>query len=75
MEQDITDGKFIEHGEYKGNLYGTSADSVEAIINAGIMTLNSRKVYFITLVIKFLLFICLKVMIGIKKYICNYSSE
>lgn len=36
MEQDIADGKFIEHGEYKGNLYGTSADSVEAIINAGI---------------------------------------
>lgn len=35
MEQDIADGKFIEHGEYKGNLYGTSADSVEAIINAG----------------------------------------
>lgn len=36
MEQDIADGKFIEHGEYKGNLYGSSADSVEAIINAGI---------------------------------------
>lgn len=51
MEQDITDGKFIEHGEYKGNLYGTSADSVEAIINAGIMTSDSRKVHFITLVL------------------------
>lgn len=35
MEQDIADGKFIEHGEYKGNLYGTAADSVEAIINSG----------------------------------------
>lgn len=35
MEQDIADGKFIEHGEYKGNLYGTSADSVETIVNSG----------------------------------------
>ncbi|XP_030021646.1 MAGUK p55 subfamily member 7 isoform X1 [Manduca sexta] len=35
MEQDIADGKFIEHGEYKGNLYGTSAESVETIINSG----------------------------------------
>lgn len=35
MEQDIIDGKFIEHGEYKGNLYGTSAESVESIINSG----------------------------------------
>ncbi|CAG9781910.1 unnamed protein product [Diatraea saccharalis] len=35
MEQDIADGKFIEHGEYKGNLYGTSAESVESIINSG----------------------------------------
>ncbi|KAL4717567.1 hypothetical protein ACJJTC_000716 [Scirpophaga incertulas] len=35
MESDIEDGKFIEHGEYKGNLYGTSAESVESIINGG----------------------------------------
>ncbi|XP_045531907.1 MAGUK p55 subfamily member 7 isoform X1 [Pieris brassicae] len=35
MEQDIADGKFIEHGEYKGNLYGTSAESVETIVNSG----------------------------------------
>ncbi|XP_035443978.1 MAGUK p55 subfamily member 7 isoform X3 [Spodoptera frugiperda] len=35
MEQDIADGKFIEHGEYKGNLYGTTAESVETIINSG----------------------------------------
>lgn len=35
MEQDIAEGKFIEHGEYKGNLYGTSAESVETIINSG----------------------------------------
>ncbi|XP_014369808.2 MAGUK p55 subfamily member 7 isoform X1 [Papilio machaon] len=35
MEQDISEGKFIEHGEYKGNLYGTSAESVESIVNSG----------------------------------------
>ncbi|XP_073953231.1 membrane palmitoylated protein 7-like protein metro isoform X1 [Choristoneura fumiferana] len=35
MEQDIAEGKFIEHGEYKGNLYGTTAESVETIVNSG----------------------------------------
>ncbi|CAG9771119.1 unnamed protein product [Ceutorhynchus assimilis] len=35
MEADIEKGKFIEFGEYKGNLYGTSADSVKAIVNSG----------------------------------------
>ncbi|XP_072394058.1 MAGUK p55 subfamily member 7 isoform X1 [Diabrotica undecimpunctata] len=35
MEKDIEDGKFIEFGEYKGNLYGTSAESVKAIVNVG----------------------------------------
>lgn len=35
MEQDIQAGKFIEHGEYKGQLYGTSAESVRSIVNSG----------------------------------------
>ncbi|KYB28746.1 Peripheral plasma membrane protein CASK-like Protein [Tribolium castaneum] len=35
MEEDIEASKFIEFGEYKGNLYGTSADSVKAIVNSG----------------------------------------
>lgn len=35
MEEEIAAGKFIEHGEYKGNLYGTSAESVKAIMDAG----------------------------------------
>lgn len=35
MEADIIAGKFIESGEYKGHLYGTSADSVKAIVNSG----------------------------------------
>lgn len=36
MDEDITAGKFIEHGEYKGNLYGTSAESVKSLVNAGL---------------------------------------
>lgn len=35
MENDIEAGKFIEFGEYKGNLYGTSVESVTAIISSG----------------------------------------
>ncbi|XP_053673138.1 MAGUK p55 subfamily member 7 isoform X3 [Anopheles nili] len=35
MEADIAAGKFIEHGEYKGHLYGTAADSVKSFVNAG----------------------------------------
>lgn len=35
MEDDISAGKFIEHGEFKGHLYGTSAESVKTVINAG----------------------------------------
>ncbi|XP_052863090.1 MAGUK p55 subfamily member 7 isoform X4 [Anopheles cruzii] len=35
MEADIAAGKFIEHGEYKGHLYGTASESVKAIVNAG----------------------------------------
>ncbi|XP_029714541.2 MAGUK p55 subfamily member 7 isoform X4 [Aedes albopictus] len=34
MESDIANGKFIEYGEYKGHLYGTSAESVKTIVNA-----------------------------------------
>lgn len=41
MEQDIQAGKFIEHGEYKGHLYGTSAESVRSIVNAGCVCLLS----------------------------------
>ncbi|CAH1169752.1 unnamed protein product [Phaedon cochleariae] len=35
MEEDIEAGKFIEYGEYKGNLYGTSSESVKEIVIAG----------------------------------------
>lgn len=35
MEEEINDGKFIEFGEYKGNLYGTSAETVKSLVNSG----------------------------------------
>ncbi|GFV39152.1 MAGUK p55 subfamily member 2 [Trichonephila clavipes] len=35
MEQGIREGKFVEYGEYKGNLYGTSLDSVFTIVRSG----------------------------------------
>ncbi|XP_066991068.1 MAGUK p55 subfamily member 7 isoform X3 [Anabrus simplex] len=35
MEEEIAATKFIEYGEYKGNLYGTSAESVKSLVNAG----------------------------------------
>jgi MAGUK p55 subfamily member 3/7 len=41
MEADIAVGKFIEHGEYKGHLYGTSAESVKSIVNAGCVCILS----------------------------------
>uniref|UniRef100_A0A1A9WNE4 MAGUK p55 subfamily member 7 n=1 Tax=Glossina brevipalpis TaxID=37001 RepID=A0A1A9WNE4_9MUSC len=41
MEADIEAGKFVEHGEYKGHLYGTSGESVKSIINAGCVCLLS----------------------------------
>ncbi|CAL7933504.1 unnamed protein product [Xylocopa violacea] len=39
MEEEIEEGKFIEYGEYKGNLYGTSSESVSSLINAGYVCL------------------------------------
>ena len=35
MEVDIAAGKFIEHGEYRGNLYGTSVDGIREFVQAG----------------------------------------
>ncbi|XP_046411467.1 MAGUK p55 subfamily member 7 isoform X5 [Neodiprion pinetum] len=35
ITEDIASGKFVEYGEYKGNLYGTSRESVESLVNAG----------------------------------------
>ncbi|XP_050388696.1 MAGUK p55 subfamily member 7 [Patella vulgata] len=34
MEADILAQRYAEYGEYKGNLYGTHIDSIQAVINA-----------------------------------------
>ncbi|BFZ21727.1 hypothetical protein BsWGS_24765 [Bradybaena similaris] len=35
MENQIVAQKFVEYGEYKGNLYGTSLDSIKSVIQQG----------------------------------------
>lgn len=35
MERDIKDSRFLEHGEYDGNLYGTKIDSIHQVVAAG----------------------------------------
>lgn len=35
MEQEIRDNKFLESGEYNGNLYGTHLDSIRDVIKQG----------------------------------------
>lgn len=39
MEDKIEKGSFIEYGEYKGNLYGTSFESVRMLVNGGFVTI------------------------------------
>ena len=35
FKEDIDDDKFIEHGEFEKNLYGTSLNAVRHVINQG----------------------------------------
>ncbi|KFM67965.1 MAGUK p55 subfamily member 7, partial [Stegodyphus mimosarum] len=35
IQEEIKMGWFVEYGQYKGNLYGTSLETVKSIINAG----------------------------------------
>ncbi|XP_004621040.1 MAGUK p55 subfamily member 2 isoform X1 [Sorex araneus] len=35
MEADIRAGRYLEHGEYEGNLYGTRIDSIRNVVAAG----------------------------------------
>uniref|UniRef100_A0A674N871 MAGUK p55 scaffold protein 2a n=1 Tax=Takifugu rubripes TaxID=31033 RepID=A0A674N871_TAKRU len=35
METDIKNGRYLEHGEYEGNLYGIKTDSIQEVIEAG----------------------------------------
>lgn len=35
MEADIKNGRYLEHGEYDGNLYGLKIDSIHEVVEAG----------------------------------------
>lgn len=35
MEREINEHKFLEHGEYNGNIYGTHLDSIRDVIKQG----------------------------------------
>ncbi|XP_048882402.1 MAGUK p55 subfamily member 6a isoform X2 [Brienomyrus brachyistius] len=35
MEADIKTGRYLEHGEYDGNLYGTKMDSIHGVVSSG----------------------------------------
>lgn len=35
MEADIKAGRYLEHGEYEGNLYGTKIDSILEVVQTG----------------------------------------
>lgn len=35
MEREINENKFLEYGDYNGNLYGTHLDSIRNIIKQG----------------------------------------
>ena len=35
MEDGLARGRFVEFGEYRGNLYGTAQESILSIINGG----------------------------------------
>ncbi|GCC28494.1 MAGUK p55 subfamily member 2b isoform X1 [Chiloscyllium punctatum] len=35
MENDIKGGRYLEHGEYEGNLYGTKIDSIHEVVECG----------------------------------------
>lgn len=37
MEQDIKAGRYLEHGEYEGNLYGTKISSIQEVVTSGKM--------------------------------------
>uniref|UniRef100_H3B2J3 MAGUK p55 scaffold protein 2 n=1 Tax=Latimeria chalumnae TaxID=7897 RepID=H3B2J3_LATCH len=37
METDVKAGRYLEHGEYEGNLYGTKIDSIYEVVESGKM--------------------------------------
>lgn len=53
IEADIRAGKYLEHGDYEGNLYGTKVDSIREVMRSGKMclldvnpTVRAAKLFF-----------------------------
>lgn len=40
MDREINEHKFLEHGEYNGNIYGTHLDSIRDVIKQGMNGIN-----------------------------------
>lgn len=65
MEADIKAGKYLEHGEYEGNLYGTKIDSILEVVQTGrtcildvnpqVSCMDSKAVFKIVIPVEFLL--------------------
>lgn len=48
MEREIRENKFLENGEYNGNLYGTHLDSIRDVIKQGnLMFFDIKNTIFI----------------------------
>lgn len=68
MEADIKAGKYLEHGEYEGNLYGTKIDSILEVVQTGrtcildvnpqVSCLDSKAVCYILFSVEFFYFLC-----------------
>ncbi|KAI2655481.1 MAGUK p55 subfamily member 2 [Labeo rohita] len=54
MEMDIKGSRYLEHGEYDGNLYGTKIDSIHEVVHAGrtcILDVNPQTSEFMPFVV------------------------
>ncbi|XP_054157863.1 protein PALS1-like isoform X2 [Oppia nitens] len=49
FEQDIKDGRFVEHGEYERNYYGTSLSAIETVVQSGKICVLNLHVHSIPL--------------------------
>ena len=58
LEEEAAAGTLVEHGEFKGHLYGTSAITLKSMINAGyvvILTPHYQVIFYPILLLSFLL--------------------
>ncbi|KAK3083309.1 hypothetical protein FSP39_019138 [Pinctada imbricata] len=79
MESGILARRFVEHGEFKGNLYGTRADSIQSAINSGrvcILTPSAKALpYLRTSDIKpYIIFICAPPLAKMKETRRKYDA-